>query len=59
VMATNKQTAAEAPAGASPSCSSDTWQELPASAAPLKRSAQELLDDARHAAANYQVIIGV
>jgi hypothetical protein len=55
-LAADKQAAAEAPAGASPSCSSDTWQELAVSEAPVKRSAQELVDDARHAAASCQVI---
>ena len=52
VTATGKQVAVEAPAGASPSCSSDTWQELAASAAPSKRTAQELSEDARHAEAS-------
>jgi hypothetical protein len=58
LTAADKHSAAEAPAGASPSCSSDTWQELPVSAAPAKCNAQELLDDARHTAASCQVVCG-
>jgi hypothetical protein len=55
VTAADKQSAAEAPAGVSPSCSSDTWQELAASAAHLRRTAQELSEDAQHAAASSKV----